>query len=283
MCMPQVANFEYIDEAEMAAEEEGSALPAENKASINNSDRASYWEELLQDKYEVHKIEEFNAMGKGKRSRKRMVSVEEDDLAGLEDVSSDVEDDNYEAELTDSETASTGAAAVRKPHKKRIRAETSEPLPLMEGEGRSFRVLGFNQSQRAAFVQILMRFGVGDFDWVQFTPRLKQKTYEEITDYGRLFLSHIAEDITDSPTFSDGVPKEGLRIQDVLVRIAVLLLIRDKVRASSVVGSTLFADDIVSRYPALKSLRLWKEDHDKVLLQAVLKYVPLPLLLLLVV
>ena len=78
-------------------------------------------------------------------------------------------------------------------------------------------------------------------------------------------MSHIAEDITESPTFSgdknllllfliffafmsfsppalllktllllmilviDGVPKEGLRIQDVLVRIAVLLLVRDKV------------------------------------------------------
>lgn len=27
----------------------------------------------------------------------------------------------------------------------------------MEGEGRSFRVLGFNQNQRALFVQILMR------------------------------------------------------------------------------------------------------------------------------
>lgn len=27
----------------------------------------------------------------------------------------------------------------------------------MEGEGKSFRVLGFNQNQRAAFVQILMR------------------------------------------------------------------------------------------------------------------------------
>lgn len=36
--------------------------------------------------------------------------------------------------------------------------DSSEPLPLMEGEGRSFRVLGFNQNQRAAFVQILMRF-----------------------------------------------------------------------------------------------------------------------------
>lgn len=35
--------------------------------------------------------------------------------------------------------------------------DSAEPLPLMEGEGRSFRVLGFNQNQRAAFVQILMR------------------------------------------------------------------------------------------------------------------------------
>lgn len=50
-----------------------------------------------------------------------MVSVEEDDLAGLEDVSSDGEDDNYEAELTDTETASTGAAAVRRPYRKRAR------------------------------------------------------------------------------------------------------------------------------------------------------------------
>lgn len=35
--------------------------------------------------------------------------------------------------------------------------DSAEPLPLMEGEGRSFKVLGFNQNQRAAFVQILMR------------------------------------------------------------------------------------------------------------------------------
>lgn len=50
-----------------------------------------------------------------------MVSVEEDDLAGLEDVSSDGEDDNYEAELTDNETASFGATAVKKPYRKRSR------------------------------------------------------------------------------------------------------------------------------------------------------------------
>lgn len=39
-------------------------------------------------------------------------------------------------------------------------ADNMEPLPLMEGEGRSFRVLGFNQNQRAAFVQVLMRFSL---------------------------------------------------------------------------------------------------------------------------
>ncbi|KAJ6434677.1 hypothetical protein OIU84_000003 [Salix udensis] len=158
-----------------------------------------------------------------------MVSVEEDDLAGLEDVSSDVEDDNYEAELTDGETTLSGIQTGKRPYKKKGRVDNTEPIPLMEGEGRSFRVLGFNQNQRAAFVQILMRFGAGDYDWKEFAPRLKQKTYDEVENYGRLFLAHIAEDLSDSPNFSDGVPKEGLRIQDVLIRIAVLLLIRDKV------------------------------------------------------
>uniref|UniRef100_A0A6N2N8A0 CHD3-type chromatin-remodeling factor PICKLE n=1 Tax=Salix viminalis TaxID=40686 RepID=A0A6N2N8A0_SALVM len=272
----KVANFEYIDEAEAAAEEEAQKAAMEMRSIINNSERTektNYWEELLKDSYEVHKIEEFKALGKGKRSRKQMVSVEDDDLAGLEDVSSDGEDDNYEAELTDGETTSSGIQTVKRPYKKKARVDNTEPIPLMEGEGRSFRVLGFNQNQRAAFVQILMRFGVGDYDWKEFAPRLKQKTYEEVENYGRLFLTHIAEDLTDSPNFSDGVPKEGLRIQDVLVRIAVLLLIRDKARfASENPGSPLFTDDIILRYPGLKSGKFWKQEHDSLLLHAVLNY-----------
>ncbi|XP_048331491.2 CHD3-type chromatin-remodeling factor PICKLE isoform X2 [Ziziphus jujuba] len=268
----KVANFEYIDEVEAVAEEESQKVSMESN-TVNSAERSNYWEELLRDRYEVHKIEEFNALGKGKRSRKQMVSVEEDDLAGLEDVSSEGEDDNYEADMTDGETASSGTASQRKPYRKKARVDSAEPLPLMEGEGRSFRVLGFNQNQRAAFVQILMRFGVGDFDWKEFTSRMKQKTYEEIKDYGTLFLSHIAEDITDSPTFSDGVPKEGLRIQDVLVRIAVLMLIRDKAKNSSEnAGAPLFADDILLRYPGLKGGKFWKEEHDLLLLRAVLKH-----------
>lgn len=71
--MFQVANFEYIDEAEAAAEEEAQKPAVETKSAISNSERTSYWEELLKDRYEVHKIEEFNALGKGKRSRKQVL------------------------------------------------------------------------------------------------------------------------------------------------------------------------------------------------------------------
>ncbi|KAL8108884.1 CHD3-type chromatin-remodeling factor PICKLE isoform X1 [Apium graveolens] len=273
----KVANFEYIDDTEAKSKEEAQIPETDNKATAISSERANYWEELLKDRFEEHKVEEFNAMGKGKRSRKQMVSVDDDDLAGLEDVSSDGEDDTYEVEPADDGTdgeviVEAEAAPVRKPYKKKARVD-SVPRPLMEGEGRSFRVLGFSPNQRTAFVQILMRFGVGEFDWAEFTPRLKQKTFEEIDAYGKLFLAHIAEDITESPTFSDGVPKEGLRIQDVLVRIAVLLLIRDKIKKSAQVPSTpLFSDDIMHWLPGLRSGRLWKEDHDLLLLRAVLKH-----------
>jgi chromodomain-helicase-DNA-binding protein 4 len=34
----------------------------------------------------------------------------------------------------------------------------------------------------------------------------------------------------------------------------------------------LFSDDILLRYPGLKGIRKWKEEHDFMLLRAVLKY-----------
>ncbi|KAL5724023.1 DNA helicase [Ranunculus cassubicifolius] len=267
----KVANFEFIDEVEAAAEEEAKKASMVNKT--DSADSKSYWEELLKDRYEEHKIEEFTALGKGKRSRKQMVSVDDDDLAGLEDASSDGDDDFNEADYIDAEMISAGSVPGRKPQlqRKKPRVEGMEPPPLMEGEGKSFKVLGFNQNQRAAFVQILMRYGVGNFDWNEFPPRLKQKTFEEIKEYGSLFLAHIAEDITEAPLFSDGVPKEGLRVQDVLVRIAGLILIKEKLNKLHP-GTPLFTEDIMYRFPGLRSGRAWKEEHDIALLHAVLKH-----------
>ena len=31
--------------------------------------------------------------------------------------------------------------------------------------------------------QNICRFGVGNYDWKEFVPRLKQKTYDEIKEY----------------------------------------------------------------------------------------------------
>jgi len=44
----------------------------ESRPLASSYERTNYWEELLKDKYEVHKVEEFNALGKGKRSRKQV-------------------------------------------------------------------------------------------------------------------------------------------------------------------------------------------------------------------
>ena len=67
--MCQVANFEYIDEAQALAAKEEARRKAEAEAASN---KANYWEDLLKDRYVVEEVEEHTAMGKGKRSRKQV-------------------------------------------------------------------------------------------------------------------------------------------------------------------------------------------------------------------
>ncbi|KAG6555361.1 hypothetical protein Mapa_002587 [Marchantia paleacea] len=250
-------------------------------ARSDASERSYFWHSLLKDKVERQQLEDSEDH-KGKRSRKQYsgLHLEEDDLAGMADVSSDEDDYDYPPH-NDHESSGymRDMQDGRKfqPPKKKAREEPpeerSEPHPLMEGDGRSLKVLGFTQKQRAIFVQVLMRYGLGDFTWSEFIPRLKQKSREEIKDYGTLFLSHIAEDISDSSTFNDGVPKEGLRIQDVLVRLAVLHLIGDKVRLlhENPQAPLLSIGAQNHRYYSLRNTKVWKEEHDRKLLQAILK------------
>lgn len=62
-----MANFEYIDEVE-AAKEVAQKREMENKFSVTSSERTNYWEELLKDRHQEFKVEELNALGKGKRN-----------------------------------------------------------------------------------------------------------------------------------------------------------------------------------------------------------------------
>ncbi|KAJ1698567.1 hypothetical protein LUZ63_007079 [Rhynchospora breviuscula] len=259
----KVASFEFVDEAKAAAAREESRRQAEKAAS-----RANYWEELLKDKYEVQKVEEYTSMGKGKRSRKQMATTD-DDGGVAQDISS--EDDDY----ADDEDGSDNDADVQGAGRRGAysRKKSRDPHPLMEGEGKSLRVLGFNLNQRNNFMQILMRFGFQDFEWREFIPRLKGKTASEIKDYAALVMQHLLEPLNDSPTFSDGVPKDQYRVDDVLVRLANLQLIEEKVKLMSENPSnSLFPEYIYNEYPSLMAGSYWKKEHDLVLLTAFTKH-----------
>ena len=84
-----------------------------------------------------------------------------------------------------------------------------------------------------------MRYGFSDPEWTEFLNRLPNKSLDLIKEYAALFLSHIIEEeegaSAGQDTFKDGVPKEGLRVLDVLTRLAVVQLIEDKVSGNKVV------------------------------------------------
>lgn len=319
----KVANFEYLNDQEVAGLESTAAAAASEtaaeviKAEPGGEDpaRAVYWENLLKARFEQQQLKEVEELGKGKRSRKQVTQLSmvytRDDFCTVSSTSSDEEDrgTNQRPPLSTATTstpasfaspipsttsslrpspapavqeAGAAAATSRKnttsaASRKRPRQSPSEPgpAPLMAGDGRSLRVLGFNQKQRSVFVQLLMRFGLGDLSWMEFVPRLKPKSAEEIKDYGALFLSHISEGVTESPTFSDGVPKEGLRIQDILVRLAILHLIRNKVKLMvENPHAPLFPASVrqAARNSSYKNTQVWKEEHDRLLLVGVVKH-----------
>ncbi|WVZ82247.1 hypothetical protein U9M48_029533 [Paspalum notatum var. saurae] len=263
----KVANFEYIDEAKALAEKEEARRKAAAEAA--NSARANYWDELLKDRYDVQKVEEHTAMGKGKRSRKQMTAADEDDI----DLSSEDEDYSFEDDVSDNDTSLQGNISGKRGQYSKRKSRNVDSIPLMEGEGRTLRVLGFNHAQRAMFLQTLNRYGFQNYDWKEYLPRLKVKSIEEIQRYAELVMSHLVEEITDSEYFSDGVPKEMMRVDDVLVRIANISLIEEKVAAMEQGKITnIFPNYLLCEFQGLSGGRIWKAEHDLLLLKGILKH-----------
>ncbi|KAI3512556.1 hypothetical protein L1887_19872 [Cichorium endivia] len=58
--------------------------------------------------------------------------------------------------------------------------------------------------------------------------QLKQTLLKTDKNYAAQSQKDTFDNVELLPLMEDGVPKEGLRIEDVLVRIEVLLLVRDK-------------------------------------------------------
>ncbi|XVF80169.1 hypothetical protein PTKIN_Ptkin15bG0049600 [Pterospermum kingtungense] len=80
--------------------------------------------------------------------------------------------------------------------------------------------------------------------------------------YSLLFMSHIVEEINDSSTFSDGVPKEGLRIEVELVRISVLLLVSGKGLTGNAEGQSQYKAEVASLWSQAKQgLNLFRKKN----------------------
>ncbi|KAG7540727.1 hypothetical protein ISN45_Aa07g008940 [Arabidopsis thaliana x Arabidopsis arenosa] len=291
----QVASFGYINENEAAAlkEAQGITAASEEAQAIENksSDRTSHWEELLKDKYEVQQAEELNALAKRKRNGKQLVMyVEEDDLDGLEVTSDEKEEDDLDGlevnsdekeEADDAEPTVVKAPrkrkprTVTKPYRKRARHH-SGPRPLMEGEGESLKVLGFDKDERKRFSYTFMRYGLDNNDWkkfIPFIPRFKFKTFDEIKAYGLLFLKHMSEDIGDSSqTFSDGVPIENDKPDDVRVRIALLSLFKEKCKYLEDNPTKDVSPAHIYRSFQSKQTFWQKIEYDKILVRGVFKH-----------
>jgi superfamily II DNA/RNA helicase len=124
------------------------------------------------------------------------------------------------------------------------------PLPpLLARVAGNIEVFGFNVRQRRTFLNSIMRFGqppTSDPFNSQWMPRdLRGKSEKEFRAYVAMFMRHLCEPANSGqpttvigpdgtvqhqqPTFSDGVPREGLSRQQTLSRIGVMSLIRKKI------------------------------------------------------
>lgn len=76
LCLLQVANFEYVNEekALAAAEEAERETQAKQEAEVaEGPGRSQFWDSLLKDRAVEIQVEEFQELGKGKRSRKQVI------------------------------------------------------------------------------------------------------------------------------------------------------------------------------------------------------------------
>lgn len=151
---------------------------------------------------------------------------------------------------------------------------------LMEGSDKGLKVLGFNAAQRKSFITMLMAFGVGDGSWGHFLsspakPKsLGGKSHRDLASYGSLLLMHLLEKPNDTDKFSDGVPKEGIKQAEVLQRLALLFLVRNKVL--EILGGKEFdiSDGRVTNlFKSWANAAMpWKKEHDRTLLFGVMKH-----------
>jgi len=203
-----------------------------------DKDDPQYWEKLLRNHYEQHQAEEAQAMGKGKRNKKRVNYYHQEvDVGADVDHGSDYDVGEDVGKYERDDEFDSDAARKRNRNKQ---FDKDRPLPPMLSRVQGhLEVLGFTARQRKTFATFVMRYGMPPEEnyasrWL--TRELRYKNDKEFKAYTQVFMTHLCEPSEKTDTFQDGVPKEGLSRTHTLTRIGVMSLINKKVAEFSSVN-----------------------------------------------
>ncbi|CAF3381327.1 unnamed protein product [Rotaria socialis] len=190
-----------------------------------------YWERLLRIQYEQDRELESHAYGKGKRLKRQVNYAVPNNDENWNEHNSDIASE-YDAPSAGGEDEDVDFDET--PDRKRKTGRDRPLPPLISKSGSNIEILGFNQRQRKAFLNAIMRFGIPPPDAFksQWLVRdLRCKSEKDFRAYVSLFMKHLCEHVPENAdTFSDGVPREGLSRHHVLSRIGIMSLIRKKIQ-----------------------------------------------------
>jgi hypothetical protein len=180
--------------------------------------------------------------------------------------------------------------------KPEIAPPETEDVALLSGEGDSLRVLGFDKNDRYNLLGFIIKRGVDPSRqrWRYLLSQVFSPAQygQRPSSYLRLLVRCILEPISDSPHFSNGVPKAALlKIADEVEvpRDGMMQILGLHGRITSIIyirGEDVARSDeeialaIVSRvrvalsYGAMEftATRTWAPHHDALLIKAVSKY-----------
>ncbi|XP_019855875.1 PREDICTED: chromodomain-helicase-DNA-binding protein 5-like isoform X1 [Amphimedon queenslandica] len=231
----KVASYVMKEKGE-EPEAEPEIIQTEEPETPNDAD---FWEKLLRHHYEQQKEIEAAKLGKGKRVRKQInymdtMSTDLSELKGEEGDDESIYEESDDA-MTDEESDDEVdfSTVSRRKARTAFKSKSEVVPPLLAKMNNTIHVYGFNPRQRKAFLNSILRYGMPPDNALSssWLPKeLRNKNEATFNAYVSMFMRHLCEpDTPNSVTHTDGVPKMSVPRQNILTRIGVMKLIKNKI------------------------------------------------------
>jgi len=240
-----------------------------NDAVEMDDDKDDFWSDLLSAPFEASKSsQKQKTLGKGKRVRQ---NINYSTNQVILETDADVED----WQVVDQSSSDDEDKSKRRTRDRR-NLDENFTAPLVEGEGKEMKIMGFLPNHRAAFMKMVMRFGLCEIPWWLDNNRnlgfLRAKSPEQLEEYNRMFLDHLLEPDTGNDIHSDGCPRNrSMPVKEILSRLICMSLIRKKIASCSVVEDFDINDE---NWTELRSswTEKWGKQQDFLFLQGVARH-----------